>query len=67
MPVHSSASSTPSALCGSLDGIALGGDLDLAAADVDRVAVDLDLAVEAAVHAVEAEAGGRWSRPGRDR
>ena len=57
-PVHSSAMSTPSALCGSLDGIALGGDLDLAAADIDRVAVDLDLAGEAAVHGVEAEQVG---------
>ena len=38
--------------------IALGGDLDLAAADVDRVAVDLHLAVETAVHRVEAEQVG---------
>ena len=50
--------STPSALCGSFDGIALGGDLHLAAADIDRVAVDLDLVREAAVHGVEAQQVG---------
>jgi hypothetical protein len=41
-----------------LGGIALGGDLHLAAPDVDRIAVDLDLAVEAAVHRIEAEQVG---------
>jgi hypothetical protein len=58
MPVHSSAMSTPSSLCGSSAGSLDRGDLDLAAADVDRVAVDLHLAREAAVHAVEAEQVG---------
>ena len=50
--------STPSSFHGSLDGIALGGDLDGAVADVDRVALDLDLAGKAAVHAVEAQQMG---------
>ena len=40
MPVHSSAMSTPIALCGSSAGFAIGGHLDRAAADVDRVALD---------------------------
>jgi hypothetical protein len=41
-----------------LRGIALRGDLDRAATDIDGVAGDLDLAVEAAVHRVEAEQVG---------
>ncbi len=58
MPVHSSAMSTPSAFQGSLDGIALGGNLDLAVAEVDRVAVDGHGAGEAAMHGVEAQQMG---------
>ena len=57
-PVHSRAMLDAQRLVRQLRGIALGGDLDLAAADIDRVAVDLDLAVEAAVHGVEAEEVG---------
>src|SRR5262249_17418624 len=42
-------------LPGKLGGILFGGDLDLAIAKADRVALDLDLAREAAVHRVVAQ------------
>jgi hypothetical protein len=58
MPVHSSAMSTPSSFHGSFAGIALGGDLDLAVAEADRVAFDGHGAGEAAVHRVEAQQMG---------
>ncbi len=41
-----------------LGGIALGGNLDLAVADADRVAVDGDGAGEAAMHGIEAQQMG---------
>ena len=58
MPVHSSAMSTPSALCGSLAGSRSAVTLILPRPTSMRVAVDLDLAGEAAVDAVEAQQVG---------
>ncbi len=55
MPVHSSAMSTPSSFQGSVVGSLIGGHLDGAVADADGVALDRDLAGEAAVHAVVAQ------------
>ena len=55
MPVHSSAMSTSSSLCGSSAGILDRGDFDLVAVDDHVVAVDLHFAGEAAVHAVVAQ------------
>ena len=58
MPVHSSAMSTPSSFHGSFAGSRSRGDLDLAVAEVDRVAVDRHRAGEAAVHDVVAQQMG---------
>ena len=58
MPVHSSAMSTPSSLCGSSAGSLIAVTLDLLAVDDDDVALDLHLAREAAVDGVEAQQMG---------
>ena len=55
MPVHSSAMSMPSSFHGSFAGIALGRAPDGAVADADAVALDRDLAGEAAVHRIVAQ------------
>ena len=55
MPVHSSATSMPSSFHGSCVGSLMRRDLDRAVAAIDRVALDRDLAGEAAVHGIVAQ------------